>query len=95
MLYDTGAAILLGAAALYKVCDEEYAAAGAWLDRTGIAALARALATETAGADEPVVEQAYDKVANEMVGRWETESGPPLTISEAVLVPEEPGRRRR
>ena len=35
---------------LYKVTDKEYAAADAWLDRTGIAALARAAAKETAGA---------------------------------------------
>ena len=34
--------------------------------------------------EEPVVEQAYDRVANEMVGRWEAESGL-MTIGEAVL----------
>ena len=83
VFYNAGAHIFNGFT-LYKVTDKEYAAADAWLDRTGIAALARAAAKETAGADEPVVEQAYDKVANEMVGRWEAESGL-MTIGEAVL----------
>lgn len=81
--YDAGAQIFNGFT-LYKVTDKEYEAADAWLERTGIAALARSAAKDTAGADEPVVEQAYDKVANEMVGRWETDSGL-MTIGEAVL----------
>src|ERR1700729_3769531 len=74
VFYNAGAHIFNGFT-LYEGTDKEYAAAAAWSCRPGIAALARAAAKETAGADEPVVEQAYDKVANEMVGRWEAESG--------------------
>src|SRR6201996_220874 len=52
VFYNAGAHVFNGFM-LYKVTDKESAAADAWLDRTGIAALARAAAKETADADEP------------------------------------------
>jgi isocitrate lyase len=69
---------------LYRVTDEEYAAADAWLERTGLAAAVRAAAEATAGLDEPAIEAAYDRVASDMVARWEADSGL-MTIGEAVL----------
>jgi isocitrate lyase len=81
--YRSGAEIFNGFT-LYNVTDQEYAAAEAWLERTGLASAARAAAEETAGADEPVIERAYDRVANRMVELWEAESGL-MTIGEAVL----------
>jgi isocitrate lyase len=59
---------------LYALSDEEYALADAWLDRTGLAALAAdevsALAGEASGIDA-----AFDRVESRLVERWEAEAG--------------------
>jgi isocitrate lyase len=69
---------------LYRVTDAEYAAADAWLGRTGIKQLAEESAVSLGGAPEPVVDEAYDKVVDAMVERWEADAGL-MTIGEAAL----------
>ncbi|MDO5699582.1 MAG: isocitrate lyase ICL2 [Dermatophilus congolensis] len=68
---------------LYKITDAEYAAADAWLERSGLAAKVSEAAKELSGADEPLIDAAYDKLVNEMVELWESEAGL-MTIGEAV-----------
>jgi isocitrate lyase len=69
---------------LYKVTDEEYAAADAWLERTGLAAAIKEAAERVKDGPEPLMDAAYDKVVNQMVERWEADSGL-MTIGEAVV----------
>lgn len=68
---------------LYKITDAEYANADAWLKRTGLTAQVAEAAKELAGADEPLIDAAYDKAVNAMVELWEAEAGL-MTIGEAV-----------
>ncbi len=68
---------------LYNITDAEYAAADAWLERTGLAAKATDVAKQLDGASEPVIDETYDKVVNEMIELWEAEAGL-MTIGEAV-----------
>ena len=68
---------------LYRVTDEEFAAADRWLEQTGLRAAA-AEAADRAGTDEVALDAAYDRLAGQMVQRWEAESGL-MTIGEASL----------
>ena len=68
---------------LYNITDAEYANADAWLARTGLAAQVADAAKELSGADEPLIDAAYDKAVNSMVELWEAEAGL-MTIGEAV-----------
>lgn len=81
--YNLGAEIFVGFK-LYNITDDEFAAADAWLERSGLKAIAEAAVKDNAGAADPVIEAAYDKVANQMVEKWEADSGL-TTIGEAVL----------
>ncbi len=72
--FDLGAAELNGFR-LYALAAEEYAAAGAWLERTGLAAQARDAAAAIAKAGEGAVEAEFDKVASRLVDTWEAEAG--------------------
>lgn len=83
IFYNAGATIFEGFR-LYKITDGEFAAADAWLERTGLKAAAESAVAENAAAADPIIEAAYDKVAGQMVERWEADSGL-MTIGEAVL----------
>ncbi len=63
---------------LYALSDEEYAAADAWLERTGLASLvAEGLATLKDGddGDDNRIEAVFDDVESRLVERWEAEAG--------------------
>ncbi|WP_198928199.1 isocitrate lyase/phosphoenolpyruvate mutase family protein [Tessaracoccus sp. ZS01] len=68
---------------LYTITDEEYAAADAWLEHNGLMAKAGQAATRLVGAAEPIVDETYDGLVNDMVGLWEAAAGL-MTIGEAV-----------
>jgi isocitrate lyase len=59
---------------LYALSNEEFAAADAWLDRTGLAALAAEGVSELAG-DARGIDAAFDSVESRLVERWEAEAG--------------------
>ncbi|HEX7621971.1 MAG TPA: isocitrate lyase family protein, partial [Anaeromyxobacteraceae bacterium] len=68
---------------LYALCDEEYAAADAWLEKAGFT---RAIAAATADLDRGAigsVDAALDKVFNAFVDAWQLEAGI-STYAEAV-----------
>ncbi len=68
---------------LYALCDEEYAAADAWLEKAGFA---RAVAAATADLERGAigsVDAALDKVFNAFVDAWQLEAGI-STYAEAV-----------
>ena len=68
---------------LYALCDEEYAAADAWLEKAGFA---RAIAAATADLERGAigsVDAALDKVFNAFVDTWQLEAGI-YTYAEAV-----------
>jgi isocitrate lyase len=68
---------------LYALCDEEYAAADAWLEKTGFAkAIAAAAADYRRGAIASV-DAALDKVYDKFVDTWQEEAGV-STYAEAV-----------
>ncbi len=68
---------------LYALCDEEYAAADAWLERTGFAkAIAAAAAEHRKGAGGGV-DAALDRVFDGFVDAWQLEAGV-CTYAEAV-----------
>jgi isocitrate lyase len=75
---------MLNGFSLYGVTDAEYAAADAWLEKTGLRQRAQAAAAAVSGAEEPRVEEAYDRIISAMVERWEADAGI-MTIGEAVL----------
>ena len=60
---------------LYALSDEEYAAADAWLDRAGLAALAAEGVAKLKGADDNVIDGVFDAVESRLVERWEAEAG--------------------
>jgi isocitrate lyase len=60
---------------LYALSDEEYAAADAWLERTGLAALAAEGAATLKGDDGNRVDSVFDGVESRLVERWESEAG--------------------
>jgi isocitrate lyase len=97
LFYNAGIEVLNGFQ-LYKVTDAEYAAADAWLARTGLRQQAEQAAAGVKGATEPVIDEVYDGVVNAMVARWEADAGL-MTIGEAALaalkVQEEDGNEVR
>ncbi|GAA3601171.1 isocitrate lyase ICL2 [Marihabitans asiaticum] len=68
---------------LYRVSDDEFAAAEQWLDSIGLKAEAEKVAAEQVGKPEPETDAAYDKLVNSMVEQWENAAGL-MTIGEAV-----------
>ena len=60
---------------LYALPDEECAAADAWLDRAGLAALAREGAAKLKDADANLIDAVFDAVESRLVERWEAEAG--------------------
>jgi isocitrate lyase len=68
---------------LYRITDAEYAAADAWLMKTGLRQQAEEAAAAVSVAEEPRVEEAYDRLISAMVERWELDAGM-MTIGEAV-----------
>jgi isocitrate lyase len=69
---------------LYEVTDAEYAAADAWLAKTGLKRQVEEVAAGLADASEPLIEEAFDTALSAMVERWEADAGL-MTIGEAVL----------
>ena len=68
--------------ALYALCEEEYAHADAWLERSGLTASVRSAVTKCrAGALG--VDAAIDKAIDELVDAWQQEAGV-ATFAEAV-----------
>jgi isocitrate lyase len=63
----------LGGFLLYALSEDEYAAADAWLETTGLAALAEAGEWRDAGEDAAV--RAFDGAASRLVETWEDEAG--------------------
>jgi isocitrate lyase len=72
--HDAGARELNGFR-LYALSDGEYAAAEAWLERAGLAALAEEGAAKLAGGDGSLVDAIWDAAESRLVDRWETEAG--------------------
>ncbi|WP_305883074.1 isocitrate lyase/phosphoenolpyruvate mutase family protein [Conexibacter sp. S30A1] len=69
---------------LYEISEQEYAAAQAWLSSTGLRRAAEEAAAAVSGEPEPRVEEAYDRILDAMVERWEADAGL-MTIGEAAL----------
>ena len=71
--YDAGVAALNGHL-LYRLSDEEYRAADAWLDKKGLGKeIARG--AEACRKDEGLVEKAFDEVASKLLDVWEDDAG--------------------
>jgi isocitrate lyase len=68
---------------LYATCEEEYAAADAWLERTGLAALLEEAAEGYKNGTIPGVDAALDKVFDRFVDIWQAEANV-KTYAEAV-----------
>jgi len=60
---------------LYALSEGELAAADAWLERAGLAALADEAAAKLAGGDGSQVDATWDAAESRLVERWETEAG--------------------
>jgi isocitrate/methylisocitrate lyase len=68
---------------LYALCDEEYAAADAWLERAGLTGAIAAAADGYAKGTIAGVDAALDKVFDKLVDTWQQEAGV-STYAEAV-----------
>ena len=68
---------------LYAMCDEEYAAADAWLEKSGFARAITAAAADLARGAIASVDAALDKVFDRFVDAWQQEAGI-STYAEAV-----------
>ncbi len=68
---------------LFAVCDEEYAAADAWLTKRGISAQVSELSAAYAKAGSTSVDATFDKAFNVFVDIWQDEAGI-KTYAEAV-----------
>ncbi len=68
---------------LYAVCDEEYAAAAAWLDEVGLTALLAQAVADYAKGGKVAVDLALDKVFDRFVDVWQVEANV-KTYGEAV-----------
>ena len=73
-LFTLGASELNGHL-LYAVAEEEYAAADAWLERSGIAKLAAESVAAWKKSPEGGADALLDKVASRLLELWETEAG--------------------
>lgn len=60
---------------LYAMCDDELAAADAWLDRTGLGKLVTEVIAPLEKNPEIHVDAAFDKAAGKMLEVWENEAG--------------------
>ncbi|MCM2316860.1 MAG: isocitrate lyase ICL2 [Thermoanaerobaculia bacterium] len=60
---------------LYAICDDELAAADAWLDRTGLGAQVVEVIAPLKKNPEMHAEAAFDNVAGKMLDLWEKEAG--------------------
>jgi len=60
---------------LYAISDEEYRAADAWLERTGLARLATDGVAALKKGDGVAVDATFDRVASRFLEAWETEAG--------------------
>ncbi len=60
---------------LYAISDEEYRAADAWLDHTGLAGLAAEGAAALKKGNGVAVDATFDKVASRFLEAWEAEAG--------------------
>jgi isocitrate/methylisocitrate lyase len=60
---------------LYALCDEEYRAADAWVERKGLAALAAESAEAYRKGKHATVDAAFDGVASRVIEAWEEEAG--------------------
>ena len=76
-------ALAVAAAQLYALCDEEYAAADAWLERAGFAKAITAAAAEHRGGLAPAVDALLERVFDRFVDTWQHEAGI-CTYAEAV-----------
>jgi isocitrate lyase len=72
--YDLGIRELNGHL-LYSLCDEEYRAADAWLERKGFAALAAESAAAYQQGKHLTVDATFDGVASRFLENWEEEAG--------------------
>jgi isocitrate lyase len=72
--HDLGIAELNGHL-LYAVSDEEYAAADAWLERTGLAALVAESLAAHQQAPEGLVDAVFDRAASLLLESWESAAG--------------------
>jgi isocitrate lyase len=72
--HDLGMAELNGHL-LYAMSEEEYAAADAWLERTGIAALVAESVAAHGKAPEGLVDAVFDRAASRLLDAWETAAG--------------------
>jgi isocitrate lyase len=69
---------------IYAVSDEEYAAADAWLDKSGVtAAIEQAVAAFTGG-EIAASEAALDRAANAFIAEWSTAAGL-KTLGQAIV----------
>src|SRR5258706_8620165 len=60
---------------LYAVSDDEYGAATAWLERTGLSAVAKEGAAEYGKGRDTSADSVLDKAASRLVEAWEAEAG--------------------
>ena len=72
--HDLGATQLNGFR-LYAITTEEYRAADAWLDRTGLGAMAAAGAAAATHGGDLVADAEFEKASSRLVSLWESEAG--------------------
>src|SRR6202166_2687727 len=72
--HDLGMAELNGHL-LYSLSEEEYAAADAWLERTGLAALVAESVAAHGKATEGLVDAGFDQAGSSLLESWETAAG--------------------
>src|SRR6202140_3711615 len=72
--HDLGIAELNGHL-LYALSEDEYAAADAWLERTGLAALVAKIVAAHRAAPEGLVDAVFDQAATRLLESWETAAG--------------------
>jgi isocitrate lyase len=60
---------------LYAMSEEEYAAADAWLERTGLAALVAESVAAHGKSPEGLVDAVFDRAASRLLEAWETAAG--------------------
>jgi len=81
-LFDQGMEEILGHR-LYSISDDEYRAADAWLERTGLATLAAEAAAAHRKSPDAQADAILDRVSSRLIELWETSAGL-LTYGEAV-----------
>jgi isocitrate lyase len=74
MLHDLGVGEARGHL-LYAISDVEYAAAFAWLERTGVASLVKDAAAAWKGSKSAILEQVLDPILTRCMDAWQAEAG--------------------